>query len=473
MAALKIQLPHGGWRPRKAQRSIWSFLQRGGRRGIAIAHRRFGKDEIALHAGACAAHTRVADYWHCLPQYAQARKAIWTAVNPHTGRRRIDEAFPHALRASTNEQEMYIRFKNGSGWRVVGSDNPDSLVGTAPAGIVFSEWALANPSAWAYLAPILEENDGWGFFITTPRGRNHAHSMFNLARSSQAQGGPWRAWQIGVRESGFPLDRVEAQRKEYHQLFGKEAGDSLIEQEYFVSFDAAILGSYWGKELERARQQGRVRRVPIEPGYPIHRAWDLGIGDSTAIWFFQIILGEIRVVGFYQAHGVGLSHYRDVIRNDWNIIGGVDYVPHDARARELGTGKTRVETMLELKLNPEVVANHSVEDGINAGRRVLPRCWFDEEYCQEGLECLVHYRAEWDTELRCFTDKPVHDFSSHAADAFRYLAMAYEHAVGISAAPQKSAIVIPHAGTPPATQFPLPIGNLWDLKARSNNPMGY
>lgn len=469
MPRLKIRLPHNGWQPRRAQVPIWNYLQNGGTRGVAICHRRFGKDEIALHSAACMAHKRVADYWHCLPQYSQARKAIWTAVNPHSGRRRIDEAFPHHLRASTNEQEMYIRFKNGSGWRVVGSDNPDSLVGTAPAGIVFSEWALANPAAWAYLAPILNENGGWAFFITTPRGRNHAHSMFKMAQESQRDNGKWAAWQIGVRESGFPLAQVEEQRKEYHKLFGLEAGDSLIEQEYFVSFDAAILGSYWGKSLERLRKQGRITRVPIEPGVAIHRAWDLGIGDSTAIWFFQIIAGEIRIIGFYQSHGVGLEHYRDVIRNEWGITGGVDYVPHDARAHELGTGKTRVETLVELGLNPEVVALHNVEDGINAARRILPRCWFDELYCEEGLECLVHYRAEWDQDLRTFTDKPVHDFSSHAADAFRYLAMAYEAACGIAAPKRKSGNVAP---PPPANQ--LTIGDLWKLNgAKQHNPMGY
>lgn len=367
---------------------------------------------------------------------------------------------------------MLIKFKNGSNWRVVGSDNPDSLVGTAPAGLIFSEWALANPAAWAYLAPILDENGGWAFFITTPRGRNHAHATYNLARASQAQGGDWRAWQIGVRESGYPLERVEAQRREYHQLFGVDAGDSLIDQEYFCSFEAAILGSFWGKDLELARKQSRIRVVPISPGYPIHRAWDLGIGDSTAIWFFQIIGGEIHLVGFYQSHGVGLDHYRRVIRDDWGIVGGVDYVPHDARARELGTGKTRVETLLQLGLNPEVVALHSIEDGINAVRRILPRCWFDEEHCAEGIECLVHYRAEWDAEKRIFTDKPVHDHSSHASSAFRYLALAYEHAVGISVPPKKSVIMIPNSGAVlPPTQFPL--GNLWELKARSNNPMGY
>jgi phage terminase large subunit len=167
-----ITLPHK-WSPRPYQKRLWSYLEGGGKRAIEIAHRRWGKDDVALHWAACAAMQRPASYWHMLPNYSQARKAIWTAVNPHTGKRRIDEAFPAAIRSATLENEMFIRFKNGSTWQVIGSDNYDSLVGTPPAGIVFSEWARANPASWGYLAPILLENDGWALFITTPIGRNH------------------------------------------------------------------------------------------------------------------------------------------------------------------------------------------------------------------------------------------------------------------------------------------------------------
>ncbi len=155
----EIDLPHN-WSPRPYQMAAWCAWEAGTRRLLLIWHRRAGKDDVALHMAAVAAHERPANYWHCLPEYAQARKAIWTAVNPHTGKFRIDEAFPKELRKSTRNNDMEIQFLNGSTWRVVGSDNPDSLVGAAPAGIVFSEFALSNPSAWGLLAPILEENDG-------------------------------------------------------------------------------------------------------------------------------------------------------------------------------------------------------------------------------------------------------------------------------------------------------------------------
>jgi phage terminase large subunit len=182
-------LPASGWAPREYQLPFWSYLEAGGTRAMEIAHRRWGKDEIALHWSAIAAHQRQANYWHMLPEYAQGRKAIWEATNPHTGRRRIDEAFPKELRAATNAGDMFIRFKNGSSWQVIGSDNYHSLVGTAPAGVVFSEWSRANPAAWAYINPILNENGGWAAFITTPIGNNHAKKMLD-GRARIAPGSP-------------------------------------------------------------------------------------------------------------------------------------------------------------------------------------------------------------------------------------------------------------------------------------------
>jgi phage terminase large subunit len=370
---------------------------------------------------------------------------------------------------------MSILFKNGSRWRVVGTDNPNSLVGTAPAGIVFSEWALSNPSSWAYLAPILEENGGWAMFITTPRGRNHAHSMYEMARKSKN----WLAMTSNVINSGYPLDRVETQRAEYHEIFGEDAGDALIEQEFYCNWDAAILGAYWGRELTRALAEGRITEVWAEPGAPIHRAWDLGVGDSMAIWFFQMFAGEIRVLDFYQNHGLGIDHYAKIIRKDYNIRGGIDFVPHDARFREMGNeGKMRLTSMIEDGLNPEVVTNHKVEDGINAARRILPRCWFDEERCGKGLEMLRHYRAEWDDKRRTFNDQPEHDFSSHASDAFRYLAMAYEKEANIKPLPRTKILQItgpginPLKGIMPVTGHEvdgISLNELFELNERDRN----
>lgn len=365
--------------------------------------------------------------WHCLPLFAQARKTIWTAVNPHTGIRRIDEAFPLELRASTNEQEMFIRFKNGSTWQVIGSDTYNHLVGASVNGVVFSEWALANPSAWAFIAPILAENDGWALFITTPRGRNHAKDTYELARKSAG----WFAEVSTVEDTGFSLAIVEAQRKEYHSIYGEDAGDALIEQEYWCSFEAAILGAYWGKELVAAERDGRITEVPVDPNTPVDTAWDLGVGDSTAIWFFQMAGPEIHIVDFYEASGYGIEHYAEIKRNKGYRY-GVDYVPHDAKQRSFtswgkdGKARQRIEIMIECGLKPSLVPDHKVIDGINGARQTLPRCWFDAVKCEKGLEALRQYQAEWDDDAKVFRDRPLHNWASDAADAFRYLSMVWK-----------------------------------------------
>lgn len=423
---MKIRLPNGEWRPRKHQRGFWAYLQNGGTRAIEIAHRRWGKDDVALHHTAIAAHKRVASYWHCLPEYAQARKAIWTAVNPHTGHRRIDEAFPVALRATTNEQEMFIRFRNGSTWQVIGSDRYNGLVGAGVAGVVFSEWALANPSSWAYIRPMLEENGGWAAFITTPRGRNHAKSMLDMARQNPR----WFAEVSPIEVTGAltPEQLVES-RAEYVALYGEDLGSAQFEQEYHCSFNAAILGAFYARETLAVRSSGRIRAFDAVEGLPVHTAWDLGVKDSTAIWFFQILPDRLLILDYYVAHGVGVDHYNDVIRERREEHGwapGTDFVPHDARVMEWGTGKTRVERMLELKLNPKVVERSSDADGHQAIRLTLPRCEFHQRTEESGFAALESYRREWDDDAKTFKAAALHDWSSHGAKAFQYLSQGYK-----------------------------------------------
>ena len=184
----QISLPNG-WKPRGYQKNAWRYLEGGGKHCELVWARRHGKDDLSLHWTAVSAFQKVGNYWHMLPKANQARKALWEAVNPHSGKRRIDEAFPKELRASVNDHEMMIRFINGSTWQVVGSDNFDSLVGSPPIGLVFSEWALCDPSSWAYLMPVVEENGGWVIFNTTPRGRNHAFRSVREAMKTEGQFG--------------------------------------------------------------------------------------------------------------------------------------------------------------------------------------------------------------------------------------------------------------------------------------------
>jgi phage terminase large subunit len=464
-----ITIPAHGWRPRKYQMPAWLAWEKGIKRSSLVWHRRAGKDELSLHQACVAMHPdpsnplpnmKIANYWHCLPEYTQARKAIWTAINPHTGKLRIDEAFPHELRENTRNDDMSITMKSGASWRVVGSDNPNSLVGATPFGIVFSEYQLSNPSTWGYLQPMLLENGGWANFIGTPRGKNHAHQLHMAARGNPA----WFCQTLTVDDTGqVSTEALEEVRKDYTALYGAEAAEALIQQEYYCSAEAAILGAYWGKEMSAALREGRIRIVEPVKGVLLHTAWDLGIRDSMVIWFFQVVGRRILVLGCYSATGYGIKHYAEVIKEYAARLGlerGNDYVPHDARQREMGAwvdnplspddgkAKQRIEVMIECDLHPRKIMDHALMDGISAVRQILPRCEFDEAGCgDEALEGLRQYQTEWDDEKKIFSDKPLHNWASHYADGFRSLAMAYREVVADPPKPSPRGLVV--AGNPP------------------------
>lgn len=405
---------------------MWSYLENGGKRAIGAWHRRAGKDDVLLNWTAVAAFERQASYWHCLPEYSQARKAIWTAVDPITGVRRIDMAFPQELRANTNDQEMFIRFKNGSTWQCVGSDRYNSLVGAGVAGVTFSEFALANPSSWAYIRPMVEANNGFAAFISTPRGRNHFKDLIDMAAKNKT----WFAERLDVNMTGaLTQDQIDESLLEYIALYGEDIGRAQFEQEYLVSFNAAILGAFYAREMSAVRSEGRITPdiEPI-PGKPIHRAWDIGVKDDTSIWWFQVVGMQVFILDCYTQSGVGVDHYAEVIHkieDERGWVGGIDFVPHDAKIKEWGTGRTRVETMRDLGLNPQLVPMASKMDGINAVRVTLPRCVFHTRCETEGIAALEQYRREWDDDKKSFKASEVHDWSSHLADAFRYLAMSW------------------------------------------------
>lgn len=425
----KIQIPANGWRPRDYQMPVWTYLERGGRRAVEVAHRRFGKDDVALHYTATRAmrQDRVGNYWHMLPQYGQARKVIWDAINPKTGKKRIDEAFPEIIRRRTNINEMLIEFRTGSIWQLVGSDNYNAIVGAPPIGIVFSEWALANPMAWAYLAPILEENGGWALFIYTSRGNNHGRTMYDHARNTLG----WWCERKPATETGvFSPDQLDRILREQVAVFGQELGQALFNQEYLCAWEGAVLGAYFSAEMSKARSEGRVGQVPHDPGLGVATFWDLGIDDSMSIWFAQFLGGEIRLIDYYESQGYGLDHYFGVLGDKaasrgWWYEGHVG--PHDLEVRELGTGKSRVQYAQDQGFIFQVAARpEKKEDGIQAIRQLLPRCWFDEEHCKMGISALENYHAEYDEEKKVISRTPAHDWASHGADAFQTLALTHQ-----------------------------------------------
>jgi hypothetical protein len=417
----EIVLPANNWVPRSYQRDAWLHWQNGGKRQLLFWHRRAGKDEINLHMHAVGSARRVGTYWHMLPLATQARKAIWTAVNPHTGRRRLFDAFPQSYIENMNDTEMFIRFKSGSTFQVVGSDNYNSLVGSPPIGITFSEWALSNPSSWAYLSPILAENGGWASFITTPRGNNHAKGMYDAVKGNPE----WFTQILKVSDTGAITEAaIEEQRGIYIGMFGADVANALIDQEFYCSFSGAMVGAYFGAEMAKAEREGRVTIVDVDPKRPVHTAWDLGKASNNPIWCFQVIGGRLRIVDFYVPESDDLEEWCAWLNQKGYT--GNDYVPHDILVTEWGNKRTRIETLRALGRKPKRVAKVSVADGLQAGRTAINAAEFDADRCAKGIDGLKSYRREWDDELKTFRENPVKDWAEHIGSAWRYLGLAWK-----------------------------------------------
>lgn len=437
----------GDWWTEPHQDALWNYLDNGGLRACAVWHRRAGKDDVALHWTCKALHKRVGTYWHMLPQAEQARKAIWMAINPHTGKRRIDEAFPKALRKRTLNNEMMIEFKNGSTWQVVGSDNFNALVGSPPVGIVFSEWSLADPASWAYLRPILRENGGWAIFIYTPRGRNHGLTLYESAKRAQG----WFFQQLDATQTDvFTPDQLEEERLEQIATFGEELGQAYFEQEYLCSFDAAVLGAVYAGALRKREVAGAITVVPHDPDYPVHTAWDFGYSDATAIWWFQILPGpSIAVIDHHSNTGQDIRHYceqilgREILYKPEGSIFlgnpipaiahrlaydyGSHYVPHDGAHKTLAAGGRSIgDQAFNLGVPMELIPAASVVNDIAAARKTIEVCWFDQDRCRRGLDAMRSYHYSLDEKKKVLSGEPVHDWSSHSSKAFEIIGKVWQ-----------------------------------------------
>lgn len=370
---------------------------------------------------------------------------MWDAVNGHTGKKRIDEAFPPEIRSGFNEHEMKIGL-GASTFQLVGSDNFNSLVGSPPVGLVFSEYALSSPNAWGYLMPILEENGGWAGFNSTPRGNNH---FKNLCAFAEKEPG-WFYSSLTADESVvYSPVQLAAILRQLQATHGDDYGRALFMQEYYVSFDAAIPGSVWGDCLDKAQLAGRICRVPHQPGFAVHTGWDLGRTDATAIWFFQMIGNEIHLIDYHESNLKDIPFYGALLRgetlpSDVPVLkalkarttayfnGGKGYgthwVPHDARARTLAAGgKSIQQQLMGEKVGRVAVAKRlDHQDGIQAARATFPHCHIDADNCELGLEVLRNYHYEWDAEKKIFSNMPAHDWSSHGASAFRTLSLSWK-----------------------------------------------
>jgi phage terminase large subunit len=395
-----------GYRPRTP---FVPFHRRTQRFACLVCHRRAGKTVASineLQEGALRCPLMRPRFAYIAPFLKQAKAVAWDYL-------RAAMAPLRPSGAGTHETELRADYHNSGQVRLYGADNPDALRGIYLDGVVLDEYADMDPRMWSeVIRPALADRQGWAVFIGTPKGRN---AFFELWRRALADK-DWFSLMLKASETGLITESELA-------LARRELSEEQYAQEFECSFDAAIIGDYYGKLMTRAEQEKRIAGVPYDPAAMVWTSWDLGIRDASAIWFAQVIGREIRIIDYYEASGVDLGHYvREIVARPYVYAGHI--MPHDARAKELGTGKSRLELLESLGLKPLVLAPmHRLEDGINAVRLVIPRCWFDAARCARGLDALRLYRADYDHTHRTLKPQPVHDWASHAADAFRYLAM--------------------------------------------------
>lgn len=399
------------------------------KRAFPVWHRRAGKDSCFLQTLAVASQMRVGTYWHLLPTLNQGRKVVWNGIDGES-RRMIYQAFPQELVDSSNENEMTLKLKNGSIYQVVGSDNYDALVGTNPIGVGFSEWALSDPRAWAFVRPILAENGGFACFNTTPRGRNHAYDMYRMAKESDKWFTSLYTVEDTFRDDGRPIisqSMIEAEREE-------GVAEEIIQQEYYCSWEGVNLGSVYGRQLIKHSQNQIAFQLPFQEEFPVYTAWDLGRRDATAIWFYQVVNGEVHIID-YQEHRQ--KYVEDVLEEIKKLpyAYGVAALPHDAKAKTFSTKYTTQEQFVSAKLKTYIVKNISRAQGINAARAIIPHVYFNtaSKGVQLGLERLMGYQYEWDEKTKVFSTEPKHDENSHGADAFRMMALSLNVISGFSA----------------------------------------
>ena len=375
-----------------------------------VAHRRFGKtvgainDLIKETLTNPRQNVRTA---YIAPYYSQAKAVAWDYALHYS------QAIPGI---SVNVSELRIDYPNGGRLRLFGADNYDAMRGLYFDAVVLDEPADFPANAWPMvIRPALADREGRATFIGTPKGKNEFWDIFDNARKDPN----WycevfKASQTGVLPSGELSEAL------------KSMGQDRYDQEFECSFEAAIMGAYYGREMREATEAKRITKVPYDPSVPVYTAWDLGMSDSTAIWFAQFVGQERRVIDYYEASGAGLDHYVKMLLAKDFIYGG-HILPHDARVRELGTGKTRVEMLEALGLRGiDIAPQLGIEDGIQAVRMFIKTAWFDAEKTDRGLEALRQYQRDWDDKGKTWRSRPRHDWTSHGADAMRYLVTGYK-----------------------------------------------
>jgi len=405
--------------PYEVREQFMPLHKRDSRWFIGVAHRRAGKtvaniNELIMGATKCGlANPRFA---YVAPQLNQAKDIAWTYLKEYT-------AF---LSPKINESELWVELPGGARIRIYGADNPDRLRGIYLDGVVLDEFGDMDPTIWSQvIRPALSDRKGWACFIGTPKGKNTFHKLWVEAEGDL----DWTRMMLRASETRLLDDKELADAKKMM------SGDEFA-QEYECSFDAAVRGAYYAKEINEAETgvPARITTVPHDPRLLTHTAWDLGMADSTVIWFIQTHGRETRVIDVLKGEGVSLDWYARKLQERGYLYGN-HYLPHDVEVRELGTGKSRKEVLAELGIKATVCPNIPIADGIQAVRMLLPTCWFDKHKVKDGIEALRMYRRDYDDKRQEFRTTALHDWTSHYADAFRYFAVGHQDR---SAAPRSA-----------------------------------
>jgi phage terminase large subunit len=395
-----IEIPY---KPREHQLKVHELLE-GKRFAVVVAHRRFGKTVAALNhliREAVLNEKETPRYAYIAPTYGQAKRVAWDYLVKYTT----------PLGGTNNISELRVDFW-GRRIQLYGSDNPDSLRGQYFDGVIIDEVGDQNPKIWTDIVrPALTDRKGWCLFIGTPKGHNHFKELRDRAEKEDG----WGLLEFKASETGV-VDDTELKAAK------NEMGEDKYRQEFECSFDAAVEGSYFGQILNELEEKKHMQEIPREELSRTFTAWDLGMGDSTSIWVAQLVGTEVRLIDYYENHGVGLDHYVKWIKDN-DYLKSEHILPHDVRVRELGTGKSRMEMLEESGLEVKIAPRMGLDDGIQAVRRLLPRCWFNVPKVQTGLNCLRNYRRDYDEKRKIFYERPLHDWSSHGSDSFRYLAL--------------------------------------------------
>jgi phage terminase large subunit len=395
------------YRPRPLQRDIHDRLKR---YNLLVMHRRAGKTVLAINQLIKWVMTCEHDMprgGYVAPLFRQAKSIAWDYLQMYT------RVIPGA---EFNQSELRVDLPGGARIQLFGADSPDSLRGMYFDAIVIDEVAQIAPNLWPeIIRPSIADRKGKVLFVGTPKGRNYFHDLYLDVLNDP----DWLVEVHKASETGIvDEDELRAARV--------AMSDDTYLQEFECSWTASIKGTYYGDLINKAREDGRICRIPLETKVPVHTFWDLGRNDSTSIWFMQQVGLERRFVDYYECNGEGLDHYARVLK-DKGYLYGDHYLPHDVEVTELSTNDNRREILERLGVKPiRVVPRVSrIAEGIELVRQQLPACWFDIERCDYGVRCLEQYCKDYDETRQVFRDSPRHDWASHGADAFRMFAQGY------------------------------------------------